>query len=329
MPHIPAQVIIYEARSFNWIYSFLLQHYGHRTSIEVRSVKTMQTDPKLLTKEPEERLATKPGSDLAARAEDDPGIKAPNEDQEECDETVDKVSVAQSDNDSAITVSSKSIGEVADQNVGEKMGQNDQTSTETEHVVEQIPDYWKGRSDEDNSWEVPKNSSEYQKELKGFYIKQTEARSKNETATEKESENRAKVAQINSLGEAQSAQELRERQLEPERTGLDVTTPGARTGIQRCVVSSQARPSSVHTSDRDGRSQDRQRTVSPLGPQAQPTSDDTPTPGPNPLARTTLYGGRQHEGRPAPREREAPTPQRRIIRTTGISAMRDAASAWS
>ena len=132
MPHIPAQVIIYEAKSFNWIYSFLLQQYGHRTSIEVRSVKTMQTDPKPPTKEPKKRPTTNPGKDLAARAEGNPGTKAPNEDQEECGETKDKVSIAQSDNDSAITVSSKSIGEIADPNVARRIDQNEQTSAETE-----------------------------------------------------------------------------------------------------------------------------------------------------------------------------------------------------
>ena len=137
------------------------------------------------------------------------------------------------------------------------------------------------------------------------------------------------MAQVNTLIEAQPAQELGKRQPEPEQTGLNGTIPRARTEIQTCAVSSQARPSSVHTPNGDGRPRDRQRTASTRGPQAQPTSDGTPTPGPNPLTRTTVYSGPQHEGRPAPREREASSSQRRIIRTTGISAMRDAASAWS
>ena len=46
MPFIAAQVIIFEARSFNWIHDFLLKLYGYKKPEEVMTARSAQTHPK-------------------------------------------------------------------------------------------------------------------------------------------------------------------------------------------------------------------------------------------------------------------------------------------
>ena len=74
-----------------------------------------------------------------------------------------------------------------------------------------------------------------------------------------------------------------------------------------------------------------QRPISPQGPQARPTSGETPPMGLSQLAQDTPSGNPQDGDEPAPQGGEGipqHMPHRRFTRPTGISAMRGTASAW-
>ena len=304
MPYVAAPVIIFEAQSFDWIYSFLLEQYGYKRSDEALTIKFAQTHPK----ETGRKTKTNQGSSLV-------GCKLQKDSPNRCEEKDSAVKHNDQENTAGVVLLPRQPIQTVPYN---------RFNTELERF----------NTEPENDLAVKAKDNPAEKVME-THSEEEEMRVTNrgrEAAPETEPDNEASEAQINTLDRAQTAQGTARRQTDSGQTSLSDVISRVRADIQACATNHWARLSNAHIPDRKGGPGNRQGTASPQGPQARPTSEDTSTPGLSPLAQATPNDNPQHEEEPAPRGREG-IPQRmthrRFIRTTGISAMRDAASVWS